>query len=596
MGSASEPWERPERRTLGEVLAPVKREGEQDRPANDRQAADDPADQRAEAPRGKRGDHDEGGRQQELPATASQGGSYGSWRATRCSSQRCSDDQAPIRRSMEKTMHGRFLTFPASLRATLLSALLALFALPAAAWAGVAEVRFSTEEQPKANPADVWFLSYAGGDESNVVSVRVVPSDPAGGEGMMVLTDAAGATPGRGCTRLDPTDATTVICGDRKSSITAPSIELGGGDDSFTFADGTETFDRAPQVDGGPGNDVLHIGDGGGILRGGPGDDQLFGGAGYDSFYEGDSANGSDTIVGNSSQGPWISDTVNYRDRRNGVVVDLAHPQLHDSGEPGENDTISGIDWVQGGNGDDRLIADDLGDRLDGGAGDDTIVGGRGDDTTYSGDGADSISGGEGVDTIDAGDANDRIDGGADEDLIDGSRGDDTIVGGRGEDRIYGSAGIDHIDARDRSTDLIVCGAGSDHPRLDALDAPNDTCENFHRATPRASLEDLSRDDYSRAFPAMAAKVICPSDVQPVCQVDVTVRRGHQLVATATGRAGTGNFVYGSYLRLHFTPRGRHLLRRAHRTPVPVRVRVTTHPVHGRPRSIVTDELLDDRD
>ena len=493
-------------------------------------------------------------------------------------------------------MHGRSLTFPASLRATLLGALLALLALPAAAWAGVAEVRLSTEPQPKANEVDVWFLSYAGGDEANVVSVRIEPSPPAGGGRMMVLTDAAGVTPGSGCTRLDPTDATTVICGDRKSSIRAPSIELGGGDDSFTFADGSEALGGYARVDGGPGNDVLRIGADGGILRGGPGDDQLFGGAGFDQFDEGDSANGSDTIVGADGNGPH--DTVDYSDRRNGVVVDLAHPQLHDSGEPGEHDTISGVEMVQSGQGDDRLIADDVGDDLSGGDGADTIVGGRGDDTIAGGYGADSISGGEGVDQIDGGGglAGDRIDGGGADDHINGSRGDDRIVGGRGDDWIDAGDGADRIDARDRSVDVIFCGHGRDHPRLDALDAPDYTCENFHRAAPRASLVILSRDTFSQAFPAMTADVICPIDVHPVCQVDVTVRRGDQLVATAAGRVGTGNVFDGEYLRLHFTPRGRRVLREAHRTAILVRVRVTTHPVHGRPRSIVTDELLDDRD
>jgi Ca2+-binding RTX toxin-like protein len=338
-------------------------------------------------------------------------------------------------------MHGRSVTFPAPLRAILLGALLALLALPAAAWAGVAEVRLDTVQTSKSDVADVWSLSYAGGDEANVVSVRVESFHPAGGgplgERMMVLTDAAGVTPGSGCARLDPTDATTVVCGDSESSITAPSIQLGGGDDSFTFADGSEALTGITRVDGGPGNDVLHVGDFGGILRGGPGD-ELFGGAGGDWFDEGDSANGSDTIVGaggNSFQDRLVhDDVVRYNDRRDGVVVDLAHPQLHDSGEPGEHDTISGVETVEGGHGDDRVIADDLGDTLHGGPGDDTIVGGRGGDTIDGERGADSLSGGDGVDNIDAGGglAGDHIDGGGARDYIHGSRGDDTIAGGRG--------------------------------------------------------------------------------------------------------------------------------------------------------------------
>jgi hypothetical protein len=144
---------------------------------------------------------------------------------------------------------------------------------------------------------------------------------------------------------------------------------------------------------------------------------------------------------------------------------------------------------------------------------------------------------------------------------------------------------------------VIVCGVGRDHPRLDALDQPDYTCENLHRAAPRSALDSLERfDGLDRGVGPMTANVLCPQDIHPACQVSVTVLRGRQPIATAAGRVSTGDVLTGRHLRLDFTPRGRRVLRRAHRTAVPVRVRVTTHPVHGRARSIVTDELLDDRD
>ena len=64
---------------------------------------------------------------------------------------------------------------------------------------------------------------------------------------------------------------------------------------------------------------------------------------------------------------------------------------------------LSGIEAVQGGAGDDVLIADDAGRHLEGGAGDDALVGGAGEDVLIGGDGDDVFSGFQGSDQVQGG-------------------------------------------------------------------------------------------------------------------------------------------------------------------------------------------------
>jgi len=62
---------------------------------------------------------------------------------------------------------------------------------------------------------------------------------------------------------------------------------------------------------------------------------------------------------------------------------------------------------LDGGDGDDILLAGDGGDTLIGGAGDDTLIGGAGDDTLIGGDGDDVLIGGAGNDVFDPGTSGD---------------------------------------------------------------------------------------------------------------------------------------------------------------------------------------------
>ena len=245
---------------------------------------------------------------------------------------------------------------------------------------------------------------------------------------------------------------------------------------------------------GGNGGDLLFGGDGNDTLIGGGGglgivfsaagsdttsnvEDQLFGGAGDDRIF-GDDTLGTDSLGGRD-----------YIDGGSG------------------NDTIVaglGADTVLGGDGADRVWGDDLASTLAGG-GTDLILTGVGDDTIYGGAGADtiragadndlvfgddsagisatgagdSIDAGDGLDTVIGGLGGDTIDGGAGADLLYGddtantasTGGNDSIVGGAGNDTIYGGFGVDTL-AGGLDNDLVFGGAGND--LLDGNDG-NDT-------------------------------------------------------------------------------------------------------------------------
>ncbi|NUA97985.1 calcium-binding protein, partial [Azospirillum melinis] len=125
------------------------------------------------------------------------------------------------------------------------------------------------------------------------------------------------------------------------------------------------------------------------------------------------------------------------------------------------NDTLiggTGSDSIDGGTGDDLIDGrDDPGtdgasDVIQGRDGNDTVLGGGGSDVIFGGSGDDSLSGGGGNDSIDGEDGADSIDGGAGADTIYGRAGNDTLAGGSGNDTIFSGAG----------DDLIRYGGGSD--------------------------------------------------------------------------------------------------------------------------------------
>ena len=95
---------------------------------------------------------------------------------------------------------------------------------------------------------------------------------------------------------------------------------------------------------------------------------------------------------------------------------------------------------------------------------------------------AEDATGGSGNDRIVGNDLGDRLHGGA---------GDDTIVGGKAEDRLEGNEGNDTIDARDGRFDSVDCGPGCDVVYAD----PGDSTENCEVAPDRDGDGTLNEQD-----------------------------------------------------------------------------------------------------
>lgn len=146
---------------------------------------------------------------------------------------------------------------------------------------------------------------------------------------------------------------------------------------------------------------------------------------------------------------------------------------------PAVQQSVASTPRLEGGDGDDSLIAGDGNDKMTGGGGHDTIRGGGGNDTLLGGSGNDLVDGGEGNDLIDGGEGNDTmigwsgndtmaggnghdsLDGGDGHDVLRGDAGNDTISGGAGKDTLAGGTGDDRLDAGE-DDDLVEGGEGND--------------------------------------------------------------------------------------------------------------------------------------
>jgi Ca2+-binding RTX toxin-like protein len=149
---------------------------------------------------------------------------------------------------------------------------------------------------------------------------------------------------------------------------------------------------------------------------GGGGRDALFGGAGRDFLTDGDTSGASD--ADQLDGGPGDADVASYAYRTHGVDVDLA---LATGGEPGESDSLAGIESLTGSRASDRIRGTDAVE---------SIFGRKGDD---------EIEGLGGNDQIEAGSGDDRVDGGTGDDSIDGESGVDAVACGEGQDTVFGT-------------------------------------------------------------------------------------------------------------------------------------------------------------
>ncbi|SEP62273.1 calcium-binding protein [Thalassovita taeanensis] len=168
-------------------------------------------------------------------------------------------------------------------------------------------------------------------------------------------------------------------------------------------------------------------------LFGGEGDDvlgtynQSLGGDSFQRNYADDKiilldgGDGDDTLVAGDVREDIIggvgTDEVTYETGLGGVTIDLETGEA--SGGYAEGDHLDGIENVIGSVDDDILTGDSGTNVLTGYDGNDTLSGGHGDDVLFGNDGDDVLSGGEG---------NDQLHGGLGLDTLDGGDGIDTAI------------------------------------------------------------------------------------------------------------------------------------------------------------------------
>jgi Ca2+-binding RTX toxin-like protein len=392
-------------------------------------------------------------------------------------------------------------------------ALTLAIAVPTAASAATVQV---VEMAGATNQANVEFT--AGSGEQNAL----VASYHARGDGFaeLALTDSGSpVSPGAGCTGGGapgnpvvctfhaPRGADYEICG-RDCFLTKPGtawaatlvVRLGDGADSLNATSLPGGYPGAVPVtvDGGAGSDQIATGSASDSIVAGPGDDEVHSGDGHDTALASAPEDGTDHY----DLGAESFDRLDYRARSAPISLtgDLA-------GAGGENDVLSGVEFVVGGSGNDVLVSNGNYYALDGGAGNDLLVGGPerdwiyggagadrlfgagGDDEMSGGDGDDAYDGGPGNDSIlewakeetgdnlsrasalgpptygndiaSGGTGNDRIELGHDQDLARGDEGDDWLNGEDGNDQLAGNLGDDRI-AGEAGRNRLLGGEGDD--------------------------------------------------------------------------------------------------------------------------------------
>lgn len=359
-------------------------------------------------------------------------------------------------------------------------------------------------------------------DDSNIATPeRDQVETIVGGEGndLFVFEDgvefagASGAFDGGfGTDTLDYSAYTTAIEVDLSTGI---ATGLGSGQVGFEG------------VVGGSASDTITGDDDDNRLEGGAGNDTITGGDGDDVYvYSGTASLGSDLLVEVADEG---SDTVDFSERTSSITFSLASYGSAQTIATSTTITLSDADTtaatetfenVIGGEGNDTLTGNALGNQFTGGAGNDSLTGGAGNDTYFfdadttlgndtinevlSNGGTDelnfsatqtavaisltssstqtvvssnltiaysvnnsveNVTGGEGADTIIGSEYANTLTGGAGNDTIKGESGNDLLEGGTGNDYLLSGGGDDqYVFADDWGSDTLLdySGAGTD--------------------------------------------------------------------------------------------------------------------------------------
>lgn len=141
-----------------------------------------------------------------------------------------------------------------------------------------------------------------------------------------------------------------------------------------------------------------------------------------------------DTLSGPQGPGGRLMGITTINGNSGGQIIDLSSATI-----------TYGSVTINGGTGDDILMANAGNDKIKGGAGFDYASGGSGNDT---------ITGGSGRDTLLGGSGNDNLSGGSQRDLLITGHGNDTAVGGAGSDTIVAGLGAQTLKGG-TSTDIL---------------------------------------------------------------------------------------------------------------------------------------------
>ncbi len=280
-----------------------------------------------------------------------------------------------------------------------------------------------------------------GPGSDNTIDYADVPAST--GLTIDLANGLGGPTGGVPATQDQLTNIQSAIGNDGTDVVTAGNsggtFVLGNGNDTFTGGAGNDDVTAGNGNDlltGGDGNDTFVVGNGTDTLTGGDGDNYMQSGTGTDMFVAGWGAN---TIIGGGGD-----DTVSYANRGpgQGVTVTLSGSGASTgNGQPGENDSLTGIDNVIGGGGYNILTGDGASNVLTGGSGGNEITGGSGTDTLIGGSGNDIINSGSGGNTT-----------------------------------IEGNGGADQINATSGNGDHISCGTGDSVVEINATDTTDSNC------------------------------------------------------------------------------------------------------------------------
>ncbi|KAB2861640.1 MAG: calcium-binding protein, partial [Bauldia sp.] len=153
------------------------------------------------------------------------------------------------------------------------------------------------------------------------------------------------------------------------------------------------------------------------------------------------------------------------------------------------NDTLTNIERVETGSGDDEVWGSFGSNQLTTGGGNDEVYALDGHDIVYAGSGNDTVYGYEGNDLVYAGTGNDIVWGGADGDTLYGEDGNDTLNGEAGDDVLSGGDGADRLRGGD-GLDTINGGAGADVIAWQAGDSGQDTIAGFNLAEDQLWFDD----------------------------------------------------------------------------------------------------------